>query len=94
VPVRVDHPRHHDPAGRVDLDRPGGRLEVRADRRDPVVLGEDVRIGQHALRVVHHQHRRPAQQHRRSRTLVSHLASFTSVVRADVRPLSGHWLNL
>ena len=67
VPVRVDHPRHHDAARGVDLVRPLRRLEARADAGDPVVDHEDVGVVQDVVGVVHRQHRAPAQDDRPAR---------------------------
>jgi hypothetical protein len=62
VPVRVDHARHHDPSGRVDLLRAGRRLQSDADRGDPVPHHQHVGAGQHAASDIHRQHR-PVPQH-------------------------------
>jgi hypothetical protein len=60
VPVGVDHPRHHDAVARVDLERPGRRLEARPHRGHPVDH-EHVRVGEHRVPVVHGEHRAAAQ---------------------------------
>ena len=55
VTVRVDHARHHDATGRVDLQRPLGHLQLRPDRRDVLPGDQHVGAGQHSMRVVHGQ---------------------------------------
>jgi len=64
VPVRVDHPRHDDPARGIDHEGVAGGGDVLADLDDPVVQGEDVRLGEHRPGVVHRQHGAAAQEHR------------------------------
>ena len=55
MPVGVDHPRHDDAVGGVDLLRALRRLEPGADAGDLVVDDEDVRPVQDVVGVVHGQ---------------------------------------
>ena len=90
VPVGVDHPRHHDAAGRVDLPRAVGDVEARADRLDPVADDQDVAGRVDRVAVVHGQHGAAAQDdrvgHGSSRCCCRRVPRSTSV-RC---PLSGH----
>ena len=65
VAVGVDHARHDDPAGGVDLRRALRHLEPGADRRDLLADDEHVGIPEDVVRVVHGQHG-PAAQHDRT----------------------------
>ena len=67
VPVGVDHARHDDAAGRVDLRGAVGHLQVRADRRDPLPGDQHIGVGQDPVPVVHGEHRRVAENQRPSR---------------------------
>ena len=64
MPVGVDHPRHHDAAARVDLERALRRRQARPHRGDPVAGHQHVRIGEDRVGVVHGEHRAAAQHHR------------------------------
>jgi hypothetical protein len=55
VPVRVDHPRHHDAATGVDLLRALRHVELRTDRLDAVVDDQDVGVGQDRRGRIHRQ---------------------------------------
>ena len=84
VPVRVDHPRHDDAVGRVDLERALGRLEAGTDRGDPVAVDQDVRVAQDLVRVVHRQHGAPSQNHRPAG--LDHLLPSLSVTSTSFAP--------
>jgi hypothetical protein len=62
LPVRVDEPRDDDEARRVD-DLGVDRLEAGPDRRDAVVLDEDVTAEDVADRRVHREHVATLEQH-------------------------------
>ncbi len=64
VPVGVDHAGHDDAAGGVDLEDPVGAGEPVPHLRDAVADDEHVAAGQHAVVVVHRQHRGVPEQHR------------------------------
>ena len=64
MPVGVDHPRHHDAAGRVDLAGALGYVEVLADRLDPVADDQDVAGLVDRVGVVHRQDGASAQDDR------------------------------
>jgi hypothetical protein len=51
VAVGVDHARHQDAAGSVDLDRALGHLQAGSDAGDRVVDDEDVGVLEHAVRL-------------------------------------------
>ena len=61
VPVGVDHARHEDAAGRVDLGRALGHLQAGADRGDPLAGDQHVGAVHDVMRVVHGQHGRVAE---------------------------------
>jgi hypothetical protein len=64
VPVGVDHARHHQATGGVDLDGALGHAQRGADRGDPVAVDEHVGVLEYLVRVVHRQHRAATQDHR------------------------------
>ena len=72
VPVRVDHARHDDAAGRVDLRGAFRHLEAVADRSDPHPGDQDVGVFEDRVRVVHRQHGRVTEHNRLARLRCSH----------------------
>ena len=75
VPVGVDHARHHDAAGRVDLQGAVRHGQAGSDRLDPLADDEHVGADRTLRLVVHRQHGAAAEHHRAPGSMLSHWSS-------------------
>jgi hypothetical protein len=55
VPVRIDHSRHEDAAGRIDLGSSLGHCQVRSHRGDALATDQDVGAVKDMVGIVHGQ---------------------------------------